>query len=53
MSSPPAIIGTTNPSHAQRNIDHASKGPLPADVVAKIRAAFQHADPTGAWPGLT
>ena len=29
------------------------KGPLPVEVIQKIRAAFQHADPTGAWSGLT
>jgi len=48
-----AIIGTTNPQNAQKNIEHASMGPLPADVVGRIRAAFQHADPVGAWDGLT
>jgi aryl-alcohol dehydrogenase-like predicted oxidoreductase len=48
-----AIIGTTNPENAKRNIDYAAKGPLPQDVVQKIRAAFQHADPVGAWEGLT
>jgi len=48
-----AIIGTTNPTNAQRNIEHAAEGPLDPDVVAKIRAAFQHADPVGAWAGLT
>ena len=48
-----AIIGTTNPANARQNIDAANKGPLPAEVVAKIRAAFHHADPVGAWEGLT
>jgi aryl-alcohol dehydrogenase-like predicted oxidoreductase len=48
-----AIVGTTNPDNARQNLADAEKGPLPADVVAKIRAAFQHADPTGAWVGLT
>jgi aryl-alcohol dehydrogenase-like predicted oxidoreductase len=48
-----AIIGTTTPANAQRNIDYANNGRLPADVVEKIRAAFHHADPVGAWPGLT
>ncbi|MEA2736400.1 MAG: hypothetical protein QOE14_2851 [Humisphaera sp.] len=47
-----AIIGTTNPTNAKHNIAYANKGPLPPDVVAKIRAAFQHADPLGAWEGL-
>ena len=48
-----AIIGTTNPQNAERNIVAAEKGPLPADTIAKIRAAFRHADPTGGWSGLT
>ena len=48
-----AIIGTTNPKNAEENIRIAEKGPLPPDAVAKIRAAFKHADPVGAWPGLT
>jgi aryl-alcohol dehydrogenase-like predicted oxidoreductase len=48
-----AIIGTTNPANARANIAAASKGALPDDVVKKIRAAFKHADPVGAWPGLT
>ena len=48
-----AIIGTTNPQNAQRNLAYAEKGPLSADVVAKIRAAFAHADPVGTWEGLT
>ena len=48
-----AIIGTTNPANAKKNIGFANKGPLPSDVVGKIRAAFHHADPVGAWRGLT
>jgi aryl-alcohol dehydrogenase-like predicted oxidoreductase len=48
-----AIIGTTNPANARVNIDAASKGKLSAEVVKKIRAAFKHADPVGAWHGLT
>jgi aryl-alcohol dehydrogenase-like predicted oxidoreductase len=47
-----AIIGTTNPQNAEANMRIADKGPLPPQVVAKIRAAFKHADPVGAWPGL-
>src|SRR5205085_1691310 len=39
-----AIIGTTNPQNAQDNLAAAAKGPLPHDVVEKIRAAFKHAD---------
>lgn len=48
-----AIIGTTNPENARQNFRIAAHGPLPSDAVAKIRAAFTHADPTGAWEGLT
>ena len=48
-----AIIGTTNPKNAEQNLEHARKGPLPPDSVARIRAAFRHADPVGAWKGLT
>ena len=35
-----AIIGTTRPENAQRNIQYAEKGPLPAEVVKKIRFAL-------------
>jgi len=31
-----AIIGTTNPDNARKNIESATKGPLPEDVVTKI-----------------
>src|SRR4051794_39010547 len=48
-----AIIGTTNPENARANIEAASKGPLPPEVVKKIRAAFKAADPKGAWAGQT
>jgi aryl-alcohol dehydrogenase-like predicted oxidoreductase len=48
-----AIIGTTSAKNAEQNIAHAGKGPLAKEVVEKIRAAFQHADPVGAWKGLT
>ena len=48
-----AIVGTTNPKNAQQNVNDAAKGPLPAETVGKIRAAFAHADPTGTWQGLT
>jgi len=48
-----AIIGTTNPDNVRANLQYAAKGALRPDAVAKIRAAFKHADPTGAWPGLT
>lgn len=48
-----AIIGTTNPDHAKKNITFAGKGPLPADVSEKIRGAFRLADPNGQWTGQT
>ena len=46
-----AIIGTTNPDNARSNIAHAEKGPLPAPVVEKIRAAFRRCDPGHKWSG--
>ena len=48
-----AIIGTTNPENARANIEAAEKGPLPAEVVKKIREAFRAADPKGTWVGQT
>ena len=48
-----AIIGTQNPDNARGNIALAEKGPLPADVVRKIREAFHAADPGGTWAGQT
>ena len=48
-----AIIGTTNPDNARTNLAAAEKGPLPADVVGRIRSAFRAADPAGAWSGQT
>jgi aryl-alcohol dehydrogenase-like predicted oxidoreductase len=48
-----AIIGTTNPDNARANLAAAEKGPLPADVVNKVRDAFKAADPSGAWNGQT
>ncbi len=48
-----AIIGTTNPENAQKNIAFAQKGPLPADQVAMLRAAFKKAQGDASWSGLT
>ena len=48
-----AIIGTTNPENAKTNIRYAEKGPLPPDVVGKIRSAFAAQDPQGKWTGQT
>ena len=48
-----AIVGTTNPANARANAEAAAKGPLPADVVARIREAFDRANPRRDWIGLT
>ncbi len=48
-----ALIGTQNPDNAKSNLALAEKGPLPAEAVAKIRAAFHAADVDGTWAGLT
>lgn len=48
-----AIIGTTNPANARANIAAAEKGPLPPELIEKIRAAFRQADPDRKWPGQT
>jgi aryl-alcohol dehydrogenase-like predicted oxidoreductase len=49
-----AIVGTTKPASVTANLAAARKGPLPDDIAAKIRAAFQAAETaTGeTWPGL-
>jgi aryl-alcohol dehydrogenase-like predicted oxidoreductase len=39
-----AIIGTTNPDHARANLAAAAKGPLPEDVVRRLRGAFRSAE---------
>ncbi len=39
------ITGTRNPEHFLENIAIAEKGPLPADMIAEINAAFDAADP--------
>jgi aryl-alcohol dehydrogenase-like predicted oxidoreductase len=45
-----AIVGTARPANLRRNLDAIGRGPLPADLVVSLRAAFdRHAD---AWPGL-
>lgn len=48
-----AIVGTTNPINAQRNLEYAAKGPLSTEVVQKIREAFRQANANGDWKGLT
>jgi len=44
-----AIIGTTNPDNARANIAVAEKGPLPDEVITKIRDAFKVANSDGSW----
>lgn len=50
-----ALIGTTNPDNARANVRAAAKGPLPPEIVQKIRDAFQIAalKSKDGWPGLT
>lgn len=49
-----AIVGTTNPARIAPNIATADKGPLPADAIAKLRAAFAAAEKASGetWPGM-
>lgn len=37
-----AIVGTAKPANLRRNLDAIARGPLPADLVVRLRAAFQH-----------
>lgn len=50
-----ALIGTTNPQNARRNLDAAAKGPLPAAVLQQIQTAFATARQESGqpWPALT
>ena len=50
-----AIIGTTNPDNALRNVGAAEKGPLPVEIVQRIRAAFDRAQKQRgqSWPAQT
>jgi aryl-alcohol dehydrogenase-like predicted oxidoreductase len=50
-----AIIGTTNPLNAKRNLEAAAKGPLPKIALEKLVSAFKRAEASGSqkWPGLT
>ncbi|MDR7267682.1 aryl-alcohol dehydrogenase-like predicted oxidoreductase [Pelomonas saccharophila] len=45
-----AIVGTARPANLRRNLDAIARGPLPADLVVSIRAAFDRQG--DAWPGL-
>ncbi|HMB95851.1 MAG TPA: aldo/keto reductase [Tepidisphaeraceae bacterium] len=48
-----AIIGTTSARNAQANLAAAEQGPLPSELVKKIRDAFHKADAKKQWRGLT
>ena len=50
-----AIIGTTNPANAKRNLEAAGKGPLPKGALDKLASAFKRAEASASqkWPGLT
>jgi aryl-alcohol dehydrogenase-like predicted oxidoreductase len=48
-----AIIGTTRPENLRANVAVANKGPLPPDVVERLRAAFRTADPDHTWTAQT
>jgi aryl-alcohol dehydrogenase-like predicted oxidoreductase len=50
-----AIVGTTNPANAGRNREIAAKGPLPEEIVSRLRTAFNHAQQADGrpWPGQT
>lgn len=50
-----AIVGTTRLAHAEANLGAAALGPLPADVLQVIRAAFARAETAAGepWVGQT
>ena len=43
------IVGTTRIEHLRRNVELLARGPLPAEVVAEVRAAFRAGDQ--GWEG--
>jgi aryl-alcohol dehydrogenase-like predicted oxidoreductase len=47
-----AIVGTADPAKLTANAAAARRGPLAADAVARIRAAFATARGGADWPGL-
>lgn len=47
-----AIVGTTNPENAKRNLAVAEKGGLAASAIEKIRSAFSSAESTAGEPWL-
>jgi aryl-alcohol dehydrogenase-like predicted oxidoreductase len=50
-----AIIGTTNPLNARRNLEFAARGPLTKSALEQLASAFARgqASVNQAWPGLT
>ena len=50
-----AIVGTTNTTNVERNVDALSKGKLAENVVAALRQAFRQAEAAAEepWPGQT
>ncbi|GAB4235309.1 MAG: aldo/keto reductase [Acidobacteriota bacterium] len=50
-----ALIGTTNPANALRNLEIAEEGPLPVKTYEAIRRAFREAEKRSGtvWLGLT
>jgi aryl-alcohol dehydrogenase-like predicted oxidoreductase len=48
-----SIIGTKNPAHARANLAIVEQGPLPPEVLAKVRQAFHQAETASgiAWLG--
>lgn len=47
-----AIVGTTKTANAERNLEAVSKGTLPDDIVAELRAAFRRAEAAAGTPWL-
>jgi aryl-alcohol dehydrogenase-like predicted oxidoreductase len=48
-----AIVGTTDPNNAAKNIEFASRPSLDESIVNKLRDSFKKADPRGEWTGQT
>lgn len=48
-----AIVGTTRPENAKKNLEYAGRGELDARIVSAIRSKWQSAPEAGGWPGLT
>jgi len=48
-----AIVGTTNPANALKNLEIVKKGPLSPQQIATIRAKFAAAPGSDSWTGQT